>query len=374
MVNGPLLLVPRLSRRRPIALLFVTLFACAPAPRDSQHQITAEGDLLTEAGTLREPGWAPRQLLHYNQRRVQDPSHLRRWDFFDVANGEVAVNFTMVDLGFVRLCSVGLLQFADGTQHGTSLFGGTGDAFLLSPGVVGTASFTSQGAAGPAMTFVSDADETTIDVDLPGSLLGEATRGRLALHRRPNLPYLSLATPFAEDPHLFFFEQKIPGMTADGTLTIGAQSWSFASDSSTAIMDWGRGQWPTTVTWRWAALAGTVDGAPLAVNLGEGFGDPSAGTENLVVYDNLPHKLGAVEWTHDADDPARDWSFRSPDGRVNLVLHPAAREVDDLDLGSQYQHLRKGYGRFSGSITLEDGRTLTLDALPGFAEEMHLAW
>ncbi len=359
------------------AALLACACACACAPeraRDGQHEITTEGELLASDGTLREPGWARRQLLHFNVRAVRDPSALRRWDFFTVSNAEVAVNFTLVDLGFVQLASVGLVELGSSTQRGTSLLGGSSDVLALSPAVVGTAKFTKRGAAGPAMTFVSDADESTLTVDLPGSVLGEATHGVLALHRRPGMPYLSLATPFQEDPHLFFFEQKIPGMTADGTLTIGERTWSFSAESSTASMDWGRGQWPSSVTWRWAAISGVVDGAPIALNLGDGFGDPSAGTENLLVFDDVPYKLGTVAWNHDPDDPLKDWTFVSADGRVNLVLHPTAREINDLDLSRNYQHLRKGYGKVSGSIVLGNGRLLTMSDLTGFAEEMHLAW
>jgi hypothetical protein len=163
-------------------------------------------------------------------------------------------------------------------------------------------------------------------------------------------------------------------MTAEGTITLGGQTWTFDAASSSAIMDWGRGAWPPSVTWRWGAAAGEVDGAPLAFNLGDGFGDDRAGTENLIVYDDVPHKLGRVAWTHDLDDPMADWTFQSDDGRVSLTLHPIAHEINDLDFGPKFSRLRKAYGAFSGTLVLDDGRALAIHDLRGFAERMDLSW
>ena len=58
---------------------------CGADPQ--QHEITAPGELLTDDGRLREPGWSPRQLLHWNGARVHDPSQLRQWDFFHCPPG-----------------------------------------------------------------------------------------------------------------------------------------------------------------------------------------------------------------------------------------------------------------------------------------------
>jgi hypothetical protein len=344
-----------------------------PASSQGQHEITSSGELLTSDGRLREPGWARRQLLHWDPARVADPSKLRQWDFFTLFDDTAAVNLTLVDLGFVRLCSVGVIDFADSTKYETSDFQEVaGDVLALSDAVEGTASFTEKDAAAPAMRFVTTADTSQVAIDLPASLFGDAARGAFTIRRREAMPYLSLATPFDEDPHLFFYEQKIPGLSADGTLTRAGRTWNFSG--AAAVMDWGRGAWPPTATWRWAAASGVVDGATLAFNLGEGFGDARAATENLIVYADVAHKLGAVGWSHDASDPTRDWTFHSDDGRVALILHPRAKELGDLTLGDRYTKLQKAYGTFSGTLVLDDGRSLRVDGLPGFAEEEMLSW
>jgi hypothetical protein len=359
-----------------LVLLALLLGACeepsGPRPL-AQHEVTAAGPLLTSDGKLREPGWAQRQLFSWDAALVHDKTKLRQWDFFTISNESAAVNLTLTDLGFVQLASVGVVDFATSAKHEARLFKGSGtDQFTLSPAVEGSASLQADGAATPALRFVTTADRTDVTIDIPESLLGEAAQGSFTIQRRPQMPYLSLATPFTEDPFQFFFEQKIAGMTADGSVTVGTGSWTFSG--AEAVMDWGRGQWPQQVTWRWGGGSGTAGGSSVALNLGEGFGDDTSGTENLLVYGDVAHKLGRVSWKHTAGDPMQDWTFASSDGRVALVLHPTAQEIGGLDFGSKFSKLEKAYGTFSGTVALDDGTKLTLDGVAGFAEEQKLAW
>ncbi|HVV85062.1 MAG TPA: DUF2804 domain-containing protein [Kofleriaceae bacterium] len=373
------------------AVVLASVPACGDAGAGgglAQHEVTVAGDLLTADGRLREPGWSSRQLQRWNPEAVADPSRLRRWDFFSALSPAAAVNVTLSDLGFLQFATVGVVDRATGVAHtGGTLEMNTGQ-LALSPAFVGDATFTPANAAAPGLTMSTTDDGTAIVFDLPGSILGAATHGQLTLHRRPTLPYLSLATPFAGDPHDFFFEQKVHGMTAEGTVTIGDDTWTFDAADTIATADWGRGQWPAQVTWQWAGAAGTADdGRPIALNLGAGFGDDRAGTENLLVLDDVAIKLGRVGWSYDPDDPLADWRFESIDpgdsgdgrdgdgaARVSLVLHADTPERNDLDLGERFSHLRKAYGRYTGTITLAGGQLLNVTDLPGFAEDMHLSW
>jgi hypothetical protein len=362
---------------RALALL-PALAACADDV--AQHEVTAPGELLTEDGRLREPGWSTRQLQRWDATRVHDPTQLRQWDFFTIANDDVAVNLTLVDLGFLKVGTVGVVDLATGEIAESQLVAGGSDTMTLSSCIPsntcvlvgGSASLVEAGATAPALAFTADGAGWQITLDIPSTAIGGAVQGAIAVTRREAMPYLSLATPFREDPHLFFYEQKIPGMTAEGDITIDGRTFSLAG--ATAVLDWGRGAWPATATWYWAAASGTADGAPVAFNLGHGFGDPAAGSENIAFHDDVAHKLAAVEWTFDPDDVLSDWTFEAPDGRASLVLHPVASEIGGLDFGSVFSRLRKAYGTFSGTLVLDDGRVVTLAGVPGFAERMELSW
>src|SRR5262249_13227015 len=156
--------------------------------------------------------------------------------------------------------------------------------------------------------------------------LGPAARGELSLEREPRDEYLSLATPFADDPRAFFFEQKIPGLRAQGTLTVGGVSYAFDRTTSYGIIDCGRRVWPSAVVWRWGCGLHARDGARHAFNLGNGFGNMSAASENVFILDGVAYKLGPVDWEYDAAHPMQPWRFRDRRGRVDLTLDPVASE------------------------------------------------
>lgn len=340
-----------------------------PPPLE-QHRVTSPGDLLSPGGALREPGWATTNLLAWNPANVADLSRLRQWDFFTIMSPKYAVNVTLADVSLV-IGSVNVVDLSTQTLV-ASLTLGSKDELTLSSAPGGDASIGS--ASAPEISFHTVGGDTTVTIDITEPFFSEPSHGTFVIHRRPELPFLSLATPFRADPHQFFYEQKIPGLSAEGSLTIGAQTFTFDAGDTTAVMDWGRGQWPSAVHWLWATGAGTVDGAPFALNLGTVLGNETTGTENIVFFDDAPSKLGRVLWAFDPAQPMKDWRFHDEEGRLDLTLHPVAPEVSNLDLGAQYMHVRKAYGTFSGTVALDDGRELVVDGLLGAAEQQDAAW
>ena len=60
------------------------------------------------------------------------------------------------------------------------------------------------------------------------------------------------------------------------------------------MLDWGRGVWTYHNTWYWGSASGQVDGVPFGWNIGYGFGDTSAASENMLFYGGKAHKLSQV--------------------------------------------------------------------------------
>ncbi len=357
------------SVRRARALIVVGLLAaCGADLAPGDHEITRRGQLLGSDGRLREPGWARQQLLDWNPERVADPERLRQWDFVSFQDAAAAVNVTIFDLGFVQLASISLIDLAtnEKLESATVRLSQT-DRFQLSPALLGRGVLQLDGEPKPAVAIETLADHTTVDVHIAAPLTGSPAQGSFVLTRRPAQEYLSLASPFVGEPDLFFFEQKVPGLLASGSVTIGARTVTF--EGAPGVIDWGRGAWPAKATWRWAGASGTIDGVPVALNLGEGFADATYGTENLVVIGDRVTKLGRVAWTFDPSDLSRPWRFGQ-----SATLTPMGQETGGLDFGDRYNRLTKIYGLFSGSIALPDGTVQSLDGLRGFAEQMELSW
>lgn len=91
-----------------------------------------------------------------------------------------------------------------------------------------------------------------------------------------------IATPFDKNAH-FYFNQKINCMRAEGVVKCGNKEWKFDKSDSMGTLDWGRGVWTYDNTWYWGSLQGYLeDGSRFGWNIGYGFGNTSAASENML--------------------------------------------------------------------------------------------
>ena len=193
-----------------------------------------------------------------------------------------------------------------------------------------------------------------------------------------------IVTPFAEKKTAFYLNQKINCMPASGAVHFDGKTYRFEPGASFAVLDWGRGVWTYKNTWYWGSASGLVDDVPFGWNIGYGFGDTSAATENMLFYNGKAHKLHSVQFhipmkrkkytTHggccsgsagrvvDTADYIEDylspWTFSSDDGRFEMDFVPIIDRAacTDIKLISSDQH--QVFGRFTGRAVLDDGTCL----------------
>jgi len=187
-----------------------------------------------------------------------------------------------------------------------------------------------------------------------------------------------IATPFAEKKTAFYYNQKIIAMRASGSFTIGGETRSFDATDSFGILDWGRGVWTYENTWYWGAGQGVVDGRVVGFNLGYGFGDVSAASENMVFVDGTAQKLDRVTFEIPIKDGKEDylapWRFTSNDGRFETSFAPILDRAAYTSVGPLLSDQHQVFGYMDGTITLDDGSKLELNHFLCFAEKVHNKW
>ena len=68
--------------------------------------------------------------------------------------------------------------------------------------------------------------------------------------------------------------------------------------------------WEYRCFWNWACASGFLaDGRSVGLNLGCGFGDPPAASENALILDGKIHKLGAVKFDYTSGGYMKPWRF-----------------------------------------------------------------
>lgn len=346
-----------------------------------QHEITEARPLLTEAGELTQTGWARKNLPIYRRSDIKvSKLRVKEWDYYLVANDRFAVALTVADNGYMGLDSISLLEFQNKRQTTKS------PIRLLPMGRTGLPDSSGEGVTassgkGYGLTFLHTSGEDGTPVrrllfQMDNFRDGRSIQGSLTLFHEPE-ESMTICTPFDKPGH-FYLNQKINCMRAGGEVTLGDETFSFDPADSFAVLDWGRGVWTYRNTWYWSSASGLAEGQPFGFNLGYGFGNTSAATENALIYEGKVHKLSHVKFhipgRPGQEDFLRPWTFTSDNGRLELEFTPILDRAACTDLKLLKSDQHQVFGRFNGRVVLDDGRTLQVKDLLGFAEKVVNRW
>ena len=344
---------------------------------EMQHRIRKQGPLLDEYGILREPGWDTRLSLAYRRKDVKaGPLRIKEWDYYLITNGRYGLALTVADNSYMGLDSVSLLDFGKGWEH-------TNSPMRILP--MGRTRLPETSERGNVfvrqkkyvMLFENDGTERRLTFHMDDFHRGRPIDGSVTL-RDPPRDSMVIATPFAGAPKAFYYNQKINCLRAEGYVNYGGREFRFDPADSFGVLDWGRGVWTYDNTWYWASASGLIDGVPFGFNLGYGFGNTDAASENMLIYDGAAHKLSRVTFliprSGGSDDYMNPWRITSDDGRFEAVFHPVLDRASNTRIGPLGSDQHQVFGVFTGAVTLDSGRVLHLDRFFGFAEKVWNQW
>ena len=341
------------------------------------HEILRAAPLLNASGDLAEPGWARQLLPVYRRSDIRvSPMRIKEWDYYLITDGHIGLALTIADNGYMGLDSVSFLDFDEKWEQTKSpmrLFpmGKTG----LPESSCGGASEIARG--GYALAFYHDGDARRLSFHMDKFLHGDAIEGSITLTCAPE-ESMVIATPFDKPGH-FYYNQKLNCMRAEGWLSVGSRRCELTPDRFFAVLDWGRGVWTYHNTWYWGSASGELDGVPFGWNIGYGFGNTAAATENALFYDGKIHKLGDVTFhipknAKGKEDYLKPWTFTSDDNRFYMdfvpILDRSALTSALVIKSDQHQV----FGHFTGRVTLDDGTVLPVRDFFGFAEKVENKW
>lgn len=289
-----------------------------------QHEITTSGPLLDGSGNLREPAMPSGLLPIYRRADIKAPaSRIKEWDYYLVTNDHFAVALTIDDNGYMGLDSISFLHFDERWERTKSPMWAfpMGKTGLPESSDRGTTAISGRGYA-LVFRHVPEGRELTFHMEK--FLDGQTIDGSIVLTEEPE-ESMVICTPF-DRPGCFYFNQKINCMRARGQVRLGEKTYVFDPADSFGVLDWGRGVWTYHNTWYWGSASGQVDGVPFGWNIGYGFGDTSAASENMLFYGGKAHKLSQVRFhipqREGRDDFLSPWRFTSDDGRFEMKFVP----------------------------------------------------
>ena len=146
------------------------------------------------------------------------------------------------------------------------------------------------------------------------------------------------------------------------------------------MLDWGRGVWTYENTWYWSSAAYVLpSGTPFGWNLGYGFGDTSAASENMLFHAGTAHKLGGIKFEIPGEAEGKErytepWKFTSDDGRFEANFVPVLDRASCADVKLIKSDQHQVFGRFTGKAVLDNGTVVEFADFPGFAEKVSNKW
>lgn len=342
-----------------------------------QTEITKKDDLLDEKGQLKHKGYAKSMLLKYDRKAIKAPkSRIKEWDYYLIYNHDFAIAITIDDNSYMGLDSLSLIDFKKGIEHTVSPMKFFTNGKTKFPPSSEIGDIISQNSKN-GFVFKNDGKKRILDVNMKNFYKKIPVKIHAELTEEPK-ESMVIATPFANKPKYFYYNQKIVGMKAEGYIEYGEQRIDFDKKNTRALLDWGRGVWPYKNSWYWGAGCFECDGHELGFNIGYGFGDTSAASENMVFFDGVAHKLDQVSFNipskNGKDDFLSPWTFTSNDNRFTMTFKPIIdrKALMDLKILASIQH--QVFGVFNGTVVLDDGREIKVQNQIGFAEKVFNKW
>ena len=334
------------------------------------HEITKKQLLLNTDGELREPGWSRRMVQQYRRSMIKAPAwRIKEWDYYLIVDKDFAAAFTISDDGYIGLQSVSLLTFEGEPWEHTET--------VLNPFPMGKLNLPDHSSAGVtryedkrlSMVFEAGRGRRRIDVSFDRFCDNKPLEAHIVLEQ-PDMDSMVIATPWPQK-HAFYYNQKINCMRASGYVEFDGRRYEFDPLTDFGTLDWGRGVWTYDNTWFWGSGNTDIDGKAFGWNIGYGFGDTSAASENILFYDGKAHKLDDVTFNIPDSGYMDKWTFSSSDGRFEMEFEPVLDRAANLDFKLIVSDQHQVFGKMSGTALLDDGTEINIKDVMCFAEKVH---
>ena len=343
----------------------------------SQHRIVKPGYLHDEKGRLMEPGYATKLIQQYDRKRIAaNPLRIKEWDYYYIGNDCFGLALTIADNGYMSMDSISLLDFEKPWEQTTSRMG------LLPLGKRNLPPTSEKGdirvkGKGYEMNFINDGVKRSLFGSMENFRDGKSIVFDIELRHAPR-DSMVIVTPFQNAPKAFYYNQKINCLQAEGVVRFDGREYLFSPATAFGVLDWGRGVWTYENTWYWGSASGIQQGRSFGFNIGYGFGDTSAASENMLFCDGIAHKLSQVTFNIPMKDGKEDylkpWTFTSDDGRFEMDFVPIIDRASCTDVKLICSDQHQVFGRFTGKAVLDDGRVIEVKDFPGFAEKVENKW
>lgn len=346
-----------------------------------QNEIVKKTRLLDENGNVAQPGWCRKMLYDYSRKDVKvSKLRLKEWNFYQFADERYSVQVTVADIGIGGAVTFSIFdretgEKADGLSALSLL---TLGRYKLPEDSDAPMVFKKRSLLGK--TYI-ESDENHIRIISNGIGTKGTFRADIEFEIQDGAEYLTMAVPFEETGH-FYLNKKQHCMPVRAVIRFGDMNVIFDPSDTFGTLDWGRGVWPYHNNWYWGGGTQRLpNGKLFGFEIGWGFGIMEAFTENTLFYDGKAHKIGSLRlkkphkhrWI--TKEHMKPWVFISDDGRFEMTMTPYHDHHTLLGIPHVIgMHTHQVWGKWNGTVTLDDGTKLEIKDMTAFCEDVENRW
>ena len=334
------------------------------------HKLKIPHRLLDIDGKMLEAGWATKLIAEYSPFDVKaNKFRIKEWDYYVIVDDSgLAFSTVISDNRYMGIANASLFDMNEGKKydHAVPLILPGGKLNMPTHSSKGDIFFKSRNAN---LAYYHEKDFRRLVGHYKATKSRPAFDFDIRLRKFKDDDTMVIATPWVEDDKAFYYNQKINCMPAEGYINFGDRHIEFTPDKNFATLDWGRGVWKYENTWYWSSGNGIVNGKRFGFNLGYGFGDTTAASENMIFYDGKCHKLDRIRFEI-PDNIMQPWKFISSDGRFDMDFKPVYNNSSALSAVVISRTADQVFGRMSGKAVLDNGTVLEIKDLLMFAEKV----
>lgn len=333
-------------------------------------EIVSTVPLLDNSGNLVSPGYARHMYYVYDKKLVKcPPGKLKEWDFYQIHfDGRYVLQLTLGHVSYAMQVSACILDLATGEKH------------QISKNARCRRSFKKKMPTNPevahTLQYFSKNMHVQFEVTDKFRRLSFTCEDKLGVKAEINLlltnvskikEKMVIATPF-EKPRQWYLNYKENCFVVNGYCRI--EDVCYNIKDGFGLLDWGRGVWPYKHKWVWGNGGTIVDGKHFGFNIGWGFGNTEAATENMFFYNNKAYKLGEITELRVGEN------YRYVDSEMRFVfdVEPIYDNFTKTNMMWVHNKCHQIFGKWTGYVVLDDGRQLEIPTFTAFCEYAENKW
>ncbi|BEI80786.1 hypothetical protein CcaverHIS002_0113150 [Cutaneotrichosporon cavernicola] len=315
-------------------------------------------------------GWARQPIvdtsgIHDRKDNLSWGSN-KRWEYWCVMTPTHILACTIASLDFLSSAEVWIFDRATNEAvlaKGAAAMGDQGAQAATLPAQV---------ESGPA-TYSGGGVEVCIEQVEGGTRIRASAEGGgfdILAARPLGHERLAVVVPWSDD--LFQYTVKDVSRPASGTVTVGGVTTELEGESW-AVLDHGRGRWPSSIQWNWGAGCGrATDGRAVGLQVGDKWTDGTGSTENSFLLNGRLYKISEkLKWEYDLSAPLERW--RVYGAGLNATLTPFYDKFSKTDAKIVRSRTDQCFGIWEGSFDTGSEVVRFTDVI-GFAEDVERKW